>query len=76
MRSGTCPKCAQSSVYRSGEKRSFSYGDGGFFVHVGEWMVTPSTLEQYICSRCGYFESYILDPAKLQKVEAKWQKVG
>jgi predicted RNA-binding Zn-ribbon protein involved in translation (DUF1610 family) len=75
MRSGTCPKCHQPTVYRSSEGVGFSYGDGEFMVHVKEWITSASKLQQYVCVGCGYFEAYIDDPSKLRKVAASWKRV-
>ena len=77
MKSGICPKCATPSVHASSVKNEvgFSYGDGDFTVHVKEWVTSGSRLKQYICVNCGYFESYIVDEAKLGKVAALWLKV-
>lgn len=34
-----------------------------------------AALEYYVCIDCGYVESYITNPNKLQKIHEKWAKV-
>jgi hypothetical protein len=52
-----------------------SRGDGGVHVFTGS-VSKPTKLDDYTCTRCGYVESYIPDPDKLQAVEKSWTKVG
>ena len=73
MKNGTCPKCGASSIYK--RTAGISRGDGG--VHIYTSAVTkPSKLDDFTCLQCGYIESYIPDPDKLQAIEKSWSKVG
>jgi hypothetical protein len=47
----------------------------GVYVHTS--MITKiSPLACYICTNCGYFENYLVDPNKLADVAQKWKKVA
>lgn len=73
MRSGLCPKCGTPTVYR---KRD-GIGQGGSRVYVRTSLMTsPSPAECYICTRCGYFEMYVVDDEKMAEVTSTWEKVG
>ena len=73
MKDGTCPKCNQTAVYQ--KRKGISMGDGGF--HVFTDGISKSTpLDTFVCTTCGYFESYIVDAPKLEAVAKTWQKVG
>jgi predicted RNA-binding Zn-ribbon protein involved in translation (DUF1610 family) len=73
MRSGTCPKCGETAVYR--KQKGISLGEGGVHVYTGA-ISKATPLEHYVCAACGYFEAYLLDPAKLKAVAETWEKVG
>jgi len=72
MRNGKCPKCGSNNVFT--KKDGIGTGDG-FYVRTS-FMVSPSTINDYICTDCGYVERYIDDKKKLEEVAQKWQKVG
>lgn len=76
MKNGTCPTCNSATVYS--KRNGMSYGDGGIHVQVSsEWASTALRGSiHYICSTCGYFESYITDKNKLEAVTKDWTKVG
>jgi hypothetical protein len=75
MRSGTCPKCEAPTVYR--RQRGIGIGGSGGTVHVQtSWVTTPSPVESYICTRCGYFENYVVDDKKMAEVVNTWEKVS
>ncbi len=76
MRSGRCPKCGQATVHRPGPNQGLGYGGSGVGVRAGEILVWPTPLEQYICTTCGWFESYLADPDKLARVAAHWPHVA
>lgn len=72
MKSGTCPKCQSSNVFK--KKKGANYSKG---VYVYTGIVTSvSSYVSYICTDCGYFENYIDDNrAKLADVAGKWERV-
>lgn len=78
MRRGVCPKCQTPTVYRklNGVSRGSAAG-AVIFVYTSSWSsMAPSDVESFICARCGYFESYIVDEAKLAEITNTWEKVG
>lgn len=65
MKSGKCIKCSSSNVY------------------VKEYELNPITLngkrvanESYICTDCGFFETYISDKDALSKIVRYAEKIG
>ncbi len=74
MRSGLCPKCQTPTVYRKRQGISIGGSNGQVHVHTS-WVVAGSPVESYVCSRCGYFENYILDDRKMSEVANTWEKV-
>jgi len=73
MKNGTCPKCGASSIYK--RTAGISRGDGGVHIYTGA-VTKPSKIDDYACTSCGYIESYIPDPDKLQGIAKSWSKVG
>lgn len=76
MKNGQCPKCGSTNVYtrRQGIEYERSMKLGIIIRTAGGTM--PSPLDNYICTGCGYFESYIADERKLDDVASNWDKVG
>lgn len=67
MKSGQCPKCGSSEVYR---KTRGALEEG---VSISLW--AAATLDTYICTNCGYIENYVLDDSNFTKIVKKWDKV-
>jgi hypothetical protein len=75
MRRGLCVKCGTPTVYR--KLNGISYGSGGGAVYVyTSWITSPSPVESLICTRCGYFENYVIDERKMSEITKTWEKVG
>lgn len=76
MKNGTCPKCNSNTVYI--KRKGMSFGDGGVHVYIPSQLASrPVPVDNYLCTTCGYFESYVADKAKLEAVAAKdWKKAG
>ena len=76
MKNGTCPKCSQSTVHSS--KRGISYAArGSFYVNNLKSMLIVPTNEytDYVCTNCGYYETYLNDAEKLKQIASEWSKV-
>lgn len=66
-------KCGTPTVYR----KLNGIGDGGGGVYVRtSWLTAASPVEHLICTRCGYFESYVVDERKMSEITKSWEKVG
>ncbi|MFL6336676.1 MAG: hypothetical protein ACJ754_25525 [Pyrinomonadaceae bacterium] len=76
MRRGLCVKCGTPTVYRKLNGISHG-GDGGGGVYVRtSWLTSASPVEHLICTRCGYFESYVVDERKMSEITKAWEKLG
>jgi hypothetical protein len=74
LRSGFCPKCKTPTVYRKWD--GIYQGTARVYVNTGQWMITPSPVDCYICTRCGYFEQYVAaDAQKMSEITNTWEKV-
>ena len=73
MRNGTCPKCNSTNVFK---KSKGAYFGNGVLTVDNSFGVVGSDFESFVCVECGYFENYILDPAKLQQVREKWTRAA
>lgn len=71
MKNGKCPKCDSSNVYFKEYALDKVTVDGKSAEYVN-----------YVCTDCGYFETYITDKYALSKIAARaetmgdWKKVG
>jgi predicted nucleic-acid-binding Zn-ribbon protein len=76
MKNGTCPKCSQSTVYSS--KKGIIYATAGamYIQNLKGMLVMPmKDYTDYVCTSCGYFETYINDEEKLSEIAKQWNKV-
>ena len=76
MLEGICPKCGSQQVY-SGANVTHKGGYYGMNSIPIKGLLAPSlaALDNYVCTRCGYVESYISDPRKLDQIAQNWSKV-
>ena len=80
MKTGTCPKCHSTEVYR-GVKAPLEAGQG--WLHLSANRNNTGLilmLEPYVCRACGYVEMFVADDSRerLQSVVVdtkRWQKV-
>lgn len=69
MKNGTCPKCGSTEVYDDTSKGRLArgYRDGlaldGF---------SSMAIINYVCTDCGYSESYVQFPRDLERIKYKW----
>jgi hypothetical protein len=77
MKDGKCPKCNSATVFTKRQGITLST-ESGFFVRISSEMMSRSLkdVDHYVCTTCGYFETYIEDKAKLEAVAKDWAKVG
>ncbi len=65
MESGQCPKCSSTNVYVQQNEPAVITINGRRCDH-----------DDYICTDCGYFETYITDPKALSGVVENWKRVN
>ena len=75
MKNGQCPKCGSSEIYH---KLNGLAGSSSVAVRVS-W-ISSLWLDIYVCTDCGYVESYVesyaVDKGKLSKLREKWDRVA
>ena len=76
MRRGLCPKCQTPTVYRKLNGISYGGSGGGTVYVYTSWITSASPVESLICTRCGYFENYVVDEKKMAEITNTWEKVG
>ena len=65
MKSGKCPKCNSSNVYFKQYELIEVRLHGAKVEYV-----------DYVCTDCGYFETYITDKEALSKIPKRAEKLG
>ena len=74
MKAGICPKCTSSRVF-SGAGIALKKGPfGSNSIPIG--LTSIAALDNYVCTSCGYVESYVSDLGKLTEISQKWDGVG
>ena len=72
MKKGRCPKCGSHDIY-SGENISLKKGTyGSNTIPLGGLFGSMIPLDNYVCTACGYVESYINQPRDLKKIRERW----
>lgn len=74
MRDGTCPKCGIQSVF--GKRNGMKFGEEDAMVFTSGKVTRPTPIDYYVCVHCGYFETYLADPTKLEQIARAWTKIG
>lgn len=72
MKSGKCSKCGSTEVFRGSEIHPKSGPFGSNSIPVS--LTSIAALDNYVCTQCGYVESYIADQTKLREIAIKWPK--
>lgn len=73
MKEGKCPKCGSAEVYCGDEIKPKIGPFASNSIPVSLTSIAP--LDNYVCTECGYMESYISDRSKLKEIYIKWRKV-
>ncbi|MDQ7025723.1 MAG: hypothetical protein Q9P44_09205 [Anaerolineae bacterium] len=72
MKSGKCPKCGSSDIYRShkpgneGRIGNWLFIKGEFFRNKGAHLI------HYACGQCNTIESYVADDESMQNIREEW----
>ena len=74
MKQGKCPKCGSEEVYLGIEvlPKSGPFGSNSIPISI----VSIAALDNYVCTDCGYLESYIADNEKMKEIVKKWPKAN
>jgi len=69
MNKGVCPKCHSASVYTADNGTGIQRGET-ITLTLGGMLDGVATIKirDYVCTNCGYWESYIEDPKTLVKI--------
>jgi hypothetical protein len=74
LKTGICPKCTSTKVF-SGAGIALKKGPfGSNAIPIG--LTSIAALDNYVCTSCGYMESFISDLGKLTEISRKWDNVG
>lgn len=74
MKKGKCPKCGSDDIYSNENMRLKMGPFGSNAIPIS--MTSMAALDNYVCTACGYVESYISDQTKLKEIYVKWPKIG
>ncbi len=74
MKQGKCPKCSSTEVYCGSDIKLKAGPFGSNAIPVS--LTSIAALDNYVCTQCGYVESYISDPSKLKEISIRWAKLG
>lgn len=73
MKTGICPKCNSHEVF-SGAEIALKKGPfGSNSIPIG--ITSIAALDNFVCTACGYVESYVSDPGKLAEISRQWDAV-
>jgi len=74
VKNGKCPKCGSNSVYCGDEipLKSGPFGSNSIPVT----LVSIASLDNYVCTDCGYLESYVAEQEKLEEIAEKWRNTN
>jgi predicted nucleic-acid-binding Zn-ribbon protein len=73
LKEGKCPKCGSDEIYAGLDVAPKSGPFASNSIPVGLFSI--AALDNYVCVQCGYVESYISDPEKLEEIPRKWRKI-
>ncbi len=72
MKSGICPKCNQSEVYRHDGSR---YASEQVMLDDALLFNKATAPDKYVCAACGYLEYYVTNREHLDLIRKEWEKV-
>ena len=74
MKNGSCPKCGSSEIHAGTEVFPKS---GPFTCNaIPVSLTTMAPLDNYVCTACGYVESYVSQAGDIDKIRRKWPPVN
>lgn len=73
MKDGKCPKCGSEEVFHGVDIPAKSGPFGSNSIPIS--MLSIAALDNYVCTECGYVESYVAEASKLKEISRKWPMV-
>jgi hypothetical protein len=73
VKNGKCPKCDSDKVFHGAEIPAKFGPFGSNSIPIT--MLSIASLDNYVCTECGYLESYVAESTKLKEISKKWPKV-
>lgn len=74
MKNGKCPKCGSSKIYSAADLPLKGGPFGSNTIPVSLASMAP--LDNYVCTDCGFMESYVADKVKRKEIARKWTAVN
>lgn len=71
MKNGICPRCNHTQVYSSSKLRA----ETGSASSIPLSYIRSIPLDNYVCTNCGYVESYVSEPEMLSRIADIWPQV-
>ena len=72
MKSGTCPKCGSSEIYRSPNKKRLGLEGYSIFIKSGWFTQTYTHLIYYVCGQCRYVQCIVADAKSANNIRKEW----
>ena len=80
MKSGVCPKCGSRNIYTNiGNSKKSKFVAQGHGLLISQSYLRGFnfvSFDDYVCTDCGYVESYILNEEKLKDIRDLWSRIG
>lgn len=73
IRDGVCPKCGSREVYANLTLANKRGANDSNTIPVN--MLQSVALDHFICTNCGYVETYLTDPIDRRKIADSWNHV-
>ncbi|MBW6462771.1 MAG: hypothetical protein ACNA7Z_02495 [Dethiobacteria bacterium] len=74
MKNGKCPKCKSSEVFTGANIKMKKGVYGSNTIPLGGILGSQIALDNYVCTNCGYTESYINNPGDIKKIRNNWDR--
>ena len=71
MKQGKCPKCGSTNIFSAVDLplKSGPFGSNSIPVSI----LSIAALDNWVCTDCGYLESYIAEKDKLKEIAENWR---
>ena len=76
IREGTCPKCGSTEVYKSPKFGRNTTQYGAVIPLRGGFMAKYADVVHYVCVKCSYIESFVLNQQDLRDISREWEQVN